>query len=109
MTDKIIVLTTCASEAEANEIALYLVEQRLAACVNILPRTQSIYRWKEKIEESSECLVVIKSRRDLFSTLRHEIQKRHSYEVAEVIALPVVDGSETYLSWLDGQLAHSES
>ena len=109
MTDKIIVLTTCSSEAEASEIALYLVEQRLAACVNILPRAQSIYRWKEKIEESTECLMVIKSRRDLFTSLRHQIQKLHSYEVPEVIAVPVVDGSETYLGWLDGQLANPES
>ena len=107
MTDKIIVFTTCRSEAEASEIALYLVEQRLAACVNILPRTQSVYRWKEKMEESTECLMMIKSRRDLFDRLRHEIQKLHSYELPEVIALPVVDGSETYLGWLDGQLMNA--
>jgi periplasmic divalent cation tolerance protein len=104
MTDKIVVLTTCDSEKQAEKLARTLVDQRLAACVNILPKARSIYRWEGKIEDSAEWLLMIKSRRDLFTALRAEIQKIHTYEMPEVIAIPVVDGSEAYLGWLDGQL-----
>ena len=104
MTDKIVVLNTCDSEMLAEQLARHLVEHHLAACVNILPRARSVYRWKEKIEDAGEWLLLIKSRRDLFAALRAEIQKIHTYEVPEVIALPIVDGSEAYLGWLDGQL-----
>lgn len=104
MTDKIVVLTTCDSEMLAEQLARHLVEHRLAACVNILPKARSIYRWQEKIEDAGEWVLLIKSRRDLFTALRAEIQKIHTYEVPEVIALPVVDGSEAYIGWLDGQL-----
>jgi periplasmic divalent cation tolerance protein len=104
MTDKIVVLTTCDSEMLAEQLARHLVEHRFAACVNILPRARSVYRWKEKIEDAGEWLLLIKSRRDLFAALRAEIQKLHTYEVPEVIAIPIVDGSEAYLGWLDSQL-----
>jgi len=104
MTDKIVVLTTCDSEMLAEQLARHLVEHRLAACVNILPRARSVYRWQEKIEDAGEWVLLIKSRRDLFAALRGEIQKLHTYEVPEVIALPIVDGSDAYLGWLDGQL-----
>jgi len=104
MTDKIVVLTTCDSEKHGVQLARHLVELRLAACVNILPKARSIYRWQEKIEDASEWVLLIKSRRDLFAALRAEIQKIHTYEVPEVIAIPVVDGYEPYLGWLDGQL-----
>ena len=120
MTDKIVVLTTCDSEKQAVDLARSLVEQRVAACVNILPGARSIYRWndkagkndegkenegKEKIEDSSEWLLVIKSRRDLFPALRAAVEKLHTYEVPELIALPIVEGSAPYLAWLDRELA----
>ena len=104
MTDKIVVFSACDSEEQAGRIARALVEQRLAACVTILPGARSIYRWKENIEDASEWFLLIKSRRDLFAALRAEIEKLHTYAVPEVIALPVVDGSDTYLGWLDDQL-----
>lgn len=104
MTDKILILTTCDSEMVAAQLARHLVEQRLAACVNILPKARSVYRWKEKIEDAGEWVLLIKSRRDLFATLRGEIQRLHTYEIPEVIAIPIVDGSEAYLGWFDGQL-----
>ncbi len=104
MTDKIVVLTTCETEEEASTIARTLVEKRLAACVNIMPSVKSIYRWKDKIEDASEILLIIKSRRDLFDALRTEISKIHSYELPELIAIPIVDGSESYLTWLDREL-----
>jgi|SRR5580698_8649688 periplasmic divalent cation tolerance protein len=104
MTDKIVVLTTCESADEASQIARVLVEKKIAACVNIMPGVKSVYRWKEKIEEASEVLLIIKSRRDLFDAIRTEIAKIHTYELPELIALPIVDGSETYLAWLDREL-----
>ena|SRR5579862_461024 len=104
MTDKIVVFSTCDSEESAVRLARHLVEQRVAACVNILPQARSIYRWKDKIEDAAEFVLVIKSRRDLFPALRREIQKIHTYEVPEAIALPVVEGSEAYLAWLDQEL-----
>jgi periplasmic divalent cation tolerance protein len=104
MTDKIVVLTTCDSAERAEQLARHLVEQRVAACVNILPKTRSIYRWNDKIEDATEWLLVIKSRRNLFEQLQAELASVHTYEVPEVIALPVVDGSEPYLDWLDREL-----
>jgi periplasmic divalent cation tolerance protein len=104
MTDKIVVLSTCASPEEAGKIAHTLVEKRLAACVNILPAVRSIYRWKDAIEDDPETLLLIKSSRALFNELRAEIEKLHSYEVPEAIAIPIVDGLERYLEWMGGAL-----
>src|SRR5271168_2099833 len=97
MTDKIVVLRACASAEEAQRIARGLVEKRLAACVNVIAGVQSIYRWKGAVEEEAEVLMVIKSSRGLFNQLRIELERMHSYEVPEVIAIPVVEGSERYL------------
>ena len=105
MTDKIVVLTNCGSAEEAAKIARALVEKKLAACVNVMPACRSFYRWKGVIEDQQESLLVIKSSRALFNDLRVEIEKLHSYEVPEVIAVPIVDGSEGYLEWLDRELA----
>ncbi|RPI16694.1 MAG: divalent-cation tolerance protein CutA [Acidobacteriales bacterium] len=104
MTGKIVVLTTCASAREAETIARALVEKRLAACVNILPGVRSIYRWCGAIEDGAEVLLLIKSRRNLFDELRAEIEKVHSYETPEVLALDVTAVSAAYLSWLDAEL-----
>lgn len=105
VTDKIVVFSTCDSEEQAERIARALVEQRLAACVNIVPGARSIYRWKGQIEDAAEWLLIIKSRRDLMEQLRAAIGKIHSYEVPELLAVPVVDGSESYLAWVDRELA----
>ncbi|HYW46558.1 MAG TPA: divalent-cation tolerance protein CutA [Bryobacteraceae bacterium] len=104
MTDKIVVLSTCATEEEAERIARLLVEQRLAACVNVIPRVKSYYRWKGAIESAEECLLVIKSSRELFQTMRAVLEQSHSYETPEAIALPVVDGAENYVNWLEANL-----
>ena len=108
MTDKIVILSACDSEEQAARLARHLVELRLAACVNIVPGARSIYRWKGAIEEASEWLLVIKSRRDLFSSISSEIGKTHSYEVPELLALPVVEGAVGYLEWMDRELAPGE-
>lgn len=103
MTDKIVVLSTCGSTEEAESLARALIEARLAACVNIVPGVRSVYRWKEAIEESGEWLLVIKTRRELLERLMAELRRLHSYEVPEAIALAVVDGLPTYLSWIDAE------
>jgi len=108
MTDKIVVLSTCGSAEEAERIARLLTEKRLAACVNILPGIRSIYRWQGSIEDSAEWLLLVKSRRDLFAPLRAAMEKNHSYEVPEIVALAVVDGSPGYLGWLERELAAGE-
>ncbi len=104
MTDKIVILTTCGSAEEAERIARALVDARLAACVNMLPGVRSFYRWKGAIEDSAEVLLLIKSSRSLFAALRAELEKWHSYELPEVIALPVVEGSDGYLAWFEKEL-----
>ena len=104
MTDKIVVLTTCSSQAEASKIARQLLDLRLAACVQLLPAMTSLYHWQGAIEESSETLVLIKSSRPLFDRLRAEISRLHSYSTPEIIALPVIDGAPDYLNWLAREL-----
>jgi periplasmic divalent cation tolerance protein len=105
MTDKIIVLTTCSSAAEADRIARQLLETRLAACVNIVAGARSLYRWQGAIEEAAECLLIVKSRQSLWEQLREAIQRLHSYDVPEVLALAIEDGSPKYLDWLNQELA----
>lgn len=100
MTDKIVVLCSCASEDEAGRIAEALIAARLAACVTMLPKVQSVYRWKGAVERSEEFLLIIKSSREIFERLRTEIARLHSYEVPELLALPVVEGAPAYLAWM---------
>jgi len=100
MTDKRIVLTTASSEEEAAKIAHQLVERRLAACVNIVPRVESIYRWQGKVESAEEWLLIVKTTAERFPAVRDAIRELHSYELPECIALTVDDGSLPYLNWL---------
>jgi periplasmic divalent cation tolerance protein len=104
MTDKVIVLSTCSSREEADRIARGLVEERLAACVNIVSGVSSVYRWQGAVQEDAEVLLIIKSRRDLLARLNERLAAMHTYEVPEAIAIPVVDGSEAYLDWLEREL-----
>ena len=104
MTDKIVVLSTCAAQADAERLARALVEGRLAACVNVVPGVRSFYRWKGEIDSGVEFLLIIKTSRDLFPALRAEMEKLHPYEVPELLALPVVAGAENYLSWFQAGL-----
>ena len=105
MTDKIVALSTCSSAEEAEKVARRLVEKRLAACVNLLPGVRSFFRWNGVVEDSPEHLLVIKTSRQRFPRLRAELEKVHSYEVPELIALPVVEGAPNYLNWLEEVLA----
>jgi periplasmic divalent cation tolerance protein len=104
MTDKIVVLSTCAEQEDAERLARVLVERGLAACVSVVPGVRSFYRWKGKIDSTGEFLLIIKSSREMFPALRAEVEKSHPYEVPELLALPVVAGTENYLAWLQGNL-----
>ena len=101
MTDRRIVLSTAGSEEEARKIAQYLVEQKLAACVNIVPQVESIYRWQGKIESSREWLLLIKTTAEKFERVRDAIRELHSYDLPECIAVAIEDGSPEYLRWLE--------
>jgi periplasmic divalent cation tolerance protein len=106
MTDKIVILSTCSTEEEAERLARALVDARLAACVNVVPRVRSFYRWKGQVEDAAECLLVIKSSRPMFDALRSALVEAHSYEVPEVVALPILDGAPEYLQWLHENLGN---
>lgn len=103
MTDKIVVFTTCGSEEEARKIASALIERHVAACVTISAPVASLYRWKGAVEESREWMLMIKSRRERFAELRAVLESAHSYEVPEVLAIPVVEGSPNYLAWVEDE------
>jgi periplasmic divalent cation tolerance protein len=100
MTDKRIVLSTAGSQEEARRIAHHLVEQKLAACINIVPQVESIYRWQGKIESASEWLLLIKTTAEQFEKVRDAIRELHSYDLPECIAVAIEDGSPEYLRWL---------
>jgi periplasmic divalent cation tolerance protein len=105
VTDKCLVLVTCASEREARRIARAVVEGRLAACANILPgAVTSVYRWKGKVESARERLLIIKTSRKRLTKLQAAVERLHSYDVPEFIALPIVEGSSRYLAWLEESL-----
>ncbi len=100
-TDRIIVLITVGSEEEAHKIAELLVNEKKAACVNIVPEIDSIFWWEGKIDSAQESLLLVKTRASLFPEIVELVKRMHSYEVPEIIALPIIAGSEDYLKWLD--------
>jgi periplasmic divalent cation tolerance protein len=101
VTGRLVVLSTVGKAEDAERIGRALVERGLAACVNVLPAVTSIYRWKGKLEQDEERLLVIKTRAERFAALRDALVSLHPYEVPEVLALPVADGHQPYLDWLD--------
>ena len=100
MSGFIVVFVTVPKRAEAKKLAKLLLEKKLAACVNIIPKIESHYWWKGKLEKASELLLIIKTQRTLFPKLAAQVRKNHSYSVPEIISLPVADGSKNYLDWL---------
>lgn len=99
----VIVLVTCPDEKVAGKLADILLNSRLAACVNILPGMTSKYWWKGKLESGKEVLIVIKTRQSLVKRIEQIIKDHHPYELPEVIALEIVDGSKPYLSWIESE------
>jgi periplasmic divalent cation tolerance protein len=104
MTDFQIVLSTCADRAQAERIAHRLVEQHLAACVNILPGVRSVYRWQGAVESADEVMLVIKTNLAHTEGVQSTIASLHSYDVPEFLVLPIAGGSDAYLSWLQASL-----
>jgi periplasmic divalent cation tolerance protein len=100
MTDIVLILTTVPARDQGEAIARALVEETLAACVNLLPPMTSIYRWRGAVERESECQIVIKTTRGRIAAIQARVKALHSYDLPEFIVLPVVDGSEGYLEWV---------
>jgi periplasmic divalent cation tolerance protein len=99
--NEIVVLITASSEEEAHKIAELLVNRRKAACVNVVPRVDSLFWWKDKLDSARESLLLVKTKASLFPEIVELVKRTHSYEVPEIIALPIIAGSEDYLKWLD--------
>lgn len=100
--DRIVVLITTGSREEAHQIANLLVNRRKAACVNVVPQVDSLFWWKGKIDSARESLLLVKTKAPLLPEIISLVKEIHSYEVPEIIALPIVAGSDDYLNWLDG-------
>ena len=100
MTNARIIFTTAGSHEEASKIAHALVERRLAACVNIVPQIESIYRWQGKVETAQEWLLLIKTQADLFERVRDTVKELHSYDLPECVMVEVTAGSKEYLDWI---------
>ena|SRR5215468_5631866 len=101
MTDKIIVFVTCESEEQANTIAETVVTERLAACVNVLPRIRSCYVWEQKLTWSDEVLLLIKTTRGRFDQLQERIKTLHSYSLPEIVSVTIDDAFDKYIAWID--------
>lgn len=104
MSDAFVIFCTCGSQEEAQTLASVLVSERLAACVNIVPGIQSVYRWNDKIETATEFLLIIKSAADRLDAIQARLETLHSYDTPEVIAVSIVSGSPKYLAWLRRQI-----
>ena len=98
------VTTTTENKAQAKTIAQYLVEAKLAACVQIIGPIKSIYRWKGKVENAQEWLCLIKTQDDLYNKVEAAIKSHHSYETPEIVAVPIIKGSKKYLKWIEDEL-----
>ena len=99
--EHVVIFITAASADEAARIGRILVQERLAACSNLIPAVASTYWWQGRIEEASEALLVVKSRRDLVEQVAARVRQLHSYTVPEVVALPILGGNPAYLDWID--------
>jgi periplasmic divalent cation tolerance protein len=99
-----LILCTCPDIPIAEQLATSLVEQRLAACINIVPGLTSIYRWQGKLEKGTEVLLLIKTTRELYSAVENAIRQQHPYELPEIIAVTLDDGSPDYLRWITTSL-----
>jgi len=96
-----VVLTTCGSKEEAEKIAQALVERRLAACVNMVPAIESVYRWEGKVESATEWLLLIKTTAGRFEAVREAIREMHSYDLPECVMISIEGGSPEYLKWIE--------
>lgn len=100
MTQAILIITNVPDSAVAEKISRQLVENRLAACVNVLPPVHSVYRWHDAVEEATEIMLLIKTVQNLYSKVEKKIVELHPYDVPEVIALPINNGLPSYIGWI---------
>ncbi|MEJ5292037.1 MAG: divalent-cation tolerance protein CutA [Candidatus Methanosuratincola sp.] len=100
----IVSIITVGDGRQAEEIARRLVEEKLAACVNILPSVRSVYRWKERVEESSEFMLIVKTDQRVFEKMKRRVLELHSYELPEIIALNISEGLKSYLDWISANV-----
>lgn len=103
----IVVLVTAKNVREANKIAAQLVQDKLVACANIVEGVRSIFWWQGKVDKAREVLLILKSEKSRFSKIVTAVKKLHSYEVPEIIALPIIDGNSDYLSWINRSCSDS--
>jgi periplasmic divalent cation tolerance protein len=99
-TPHVLILTTLPADADAGAFAEALVDARLAACVNLLPVMESVYRWEGRVQRDSERQVILKTSRERVATLWRRVRELHPYDVPEFIVLPIVDGHDAYLRWI---------
>lgn len=98
------VYISCTSRSQAKSMVDSLLEDQIIACAQIMPKIESFYRWQGQIERADEYLLIVKSKKDQFAAIKSTVVKLHSYEVPEIIAVPVVDGSTEYLNWINEQI-----
>jgi len=103
-TGKVVIFVTTGSEEEAHRVAEHLLGWRKAACINIVPRTDSLFWWQSKLDSAQESLLIIKTKASLLPEIAELVKEVHSYEVPEIVALPIIDGSKDYLKWIDDEV-----
>lgn len=103
--DNIIIISNTNSIENAKLIANTLVDKKLAACVNIIPKIISVYRWQNKIENDDEITLLVKTKKELFTAVQSEIEKLHPYDIPEIISIKIEDGNNDYLDWLNQNLS----
>ena len=108
MTEVVLILTTVPDDGTGETLARTLVEERLAACVNLLPPMTSIYRWRAAVERDSERQLIVKTTRDRIGAVRERIAQLHPYELPELLVVEVADGSPTYLAWVRESVVESQ-
>jgi len=96
----VVVLITCANRKEAKRISRHLVEQKLVACVNIVDKVNSVFWWQDKVDSANEVLLIAKSKKSLMEKIIRQVKSQHSYQVPEVIALPIIAGNRDYINWI---------
>ncbi len=97
-------MTSTVNRAEAKIIARSLLKEKLIVCASVINNVSSLFWWKQKVEETEECVLLMKSRRDLFNQIEERVRSLHSYKVPEIVLLPIINGSSDYLKWIDSSL-----
>lgn len=101
MSEHIVVFSTVANEDDAEKLATDLIKNKFVACVNIIPKMRSIYEWDGAVRDEKECLLMMKTRAELFDVVKDHIKKNHEYEVPEIISLDIKEGLPQYLEWIE--------